>query len=71
MQRHFNCFQEVAPEASTSRAYGGIHYRNSVDAEAEQGKKVSRFIIEKVLAPLKEKKQYFIVHSYLNRALQI
>ncbi len=49
MQRHFNSFQEAAAEASISRVYGGIHYRNSVDVGAEAGKKVGHNIIDKVL----------------------
>ncbi len=49
MQRHFNSFQEAAAEASISRLYGGIHYRNSIDAGATQGKKVAGLIIEKIL----------------------
>ena len=49
MQRHFNSFREAAAEASISRVYGGIHYRNSVDVGAETGKKVGLNIIDKVL----------------------
>ena len=49
LQRHFNSFQEAAAEASISRVYGGIHYRNSVDVGAECGKKVGMNIIKKVL----------------------
>lgn len=48
MQRHFNSFVQAANEASISRYYGGIHYVNSVNAGAEQGKKVSDFIIQKL-----------------------
>ena len=48
MQRHFNSFQEAAAEASISRVYGGIHYRNSVDMGAEAGKKVGAYVIQKV-----------------------
>ncbi len=47
MQRHFNSFQEAAAEASISRVYGGIHYRNSVDVGAEAGKKVGAYVIRK------------------------
>lgn len=49
MQRHFNSFNEAAAEASISRVYGGIHYRNSVDQGAAQGKKVGELIIQKVM----------------------
>jgi hypothetical protein len=49
MQRHFNSFNEAAAEASISRVYGGIHYRFSVDAGAEIGKKLGSYINEKLL----------------------
>ncbi|MEX6689514.1 vanadium-dependent haloperoxidase [Danxiaibacter flavus] len=49
MQRHFNSFQEAAAEASISRVYGGIHYRNSVDDGAAQGKKVGALIVDRIL----------------------
>jgi len=49
MQRHFNSFSEAAAEASISRVYGGIHYRNSVNQGAIAGKKLGMFIVEKVL----------------------
>jgi len=45
MQRHFNSFQEAAAEASVSRLYGGIHYRNSVEEGAKQGVKVGECIL--------------------------
>lgn len=48
MQRHFNSFQEAAAEASVSRLYGGIHYRNSVEEGARQGKKVGQHIISRL-----------------------
>lgn len=49
LQRHFNSFHEAAAEASISRVYGGIHYRNSVDRGAEAGNKVGQLIVERVL----------------------
>ena len=49
MQRHFSSFQQAAAEASVSRFYGGLHFLNSVNAGAEQGKKVGNLIIEKLL----------------------
>jgi hypothetical protein len=48
MQRYFNSFNEAASEASISRVYGGIHYRFSVDTGAEQGKKLGRYINDKL-----------------------
>jgi hypothetical protein len=50
MQRHFDSFQQAAAEASISRVYGGIHYRNSVDAGADAGKKVGAQVLSKVYA---------------------
>ncbi|MEO7768882.1 MAG: vanadium-dependent haloperoxidase [Ferruginibacter sp.] len=48
LQRHFNSFVDAANEASISRVFGGIHYQASVDAGAEQGKKVGELIIKKL-----------------------
>jgi membrane-associated phospholipid phosphatase len=56
MQRHFESFQQAAAEASISRVYGGIHYRNSVDAGAEAGKKVGAYVLQRVFAkPIDQK----------------
>ena len=49
MQRHFDSFVQAADEASISRVYGGIHYRYSVDAGAETGRKVGELIVERIL----------------------
>ena len=48
MKRNFKSFVQAADEASISRFYGGIHYRNSVDVGAEQGKKVSEYMLGKL-----------------------
>ncbi|WP_448698297.1 vanadium-dependent haloperoxidase [Mucilaginibacter sp. AW1-3] len=48
MQRPFTSFVQAANEASISRFYGGIHYVNSVNMGADQGKKVSEYIIKKL-----------------------
>ncbi len=48
MKRNFSSFIEAANEASISRVYGGIHYMHSVNAGAEQGKKVGEFVIRKL-----------------------
>ncbi|MCD8740607.1 vanadium-dependent haloperoxidase [Mucilaginibacter roseus] len=48
MKRNFKSFVQAADEASISRFYGGIHYRNSVDQGAIQGKKVSEYIISRL-----------------------
>jgi hypothetical protein len=49
MQRHFNSFAEAAAEASISRVYGGIHYRFSVDTGAVEGKRLGRYIVNKLV----------------------
>jgi hypothetical protein len=49
MQRHFDSFVQAADEASISRVYGGIHYRYSVDAGADAGRKVGELIVERVM----------------------
>lgn len=49
MQRNFTSFEAAAAEASISRVYGGIHYRNSVDQGAAAGKKVGQLIVERVI----------------------
>jgi hypothetical protein len=48
MQREFNSFLQAANEASISRVYGGIHYVYSVNAGAEQGRKVAEYILHKL-----------------------
>ena len=44
IQRHFDSFLKAADETSISRFYGGIHYKNSVDQGAIQGRKIGEFI---------------------------
>ena len=53
MQRHFDSFVQAADEASISRVYGGIHFRFSVDAGADAGRKIGELLVEKVLNPVK------------------
>jgi hypothetical protein len=48
MQRHFKSFVNASDETSISRFYGGIHYLNSVNVGADQGRKVSEYIIGKL-----------------------
>lgn len=40
--RHFKSFNEAAQEASMSRMYGGIHFRQACDMGLEQGKRIGR-----------------------------
>jgi hypothetical protein len=44
MQRKFKSFLKAADETSISRFYGGIHYKNSVDQGAIQGRQIGEFI---------------------------
>ncbi|MEB0262190.1 MULTISPECIES: vanadium-dependent haloperoxidase [unclassified Mucilaginibacter] len=44
MQRHFDSFLKAADETSISRFYGGLHYKNSVDQGAAQGRKIGEYI---------------------------
>ncbi|MGI4760858.1 MAG: vanadium-dependent haloperoxidase [Janthinobacterium lividum] len=50
-QRAFKSFRQAAAEASVSRFYGGIHYLDSIESGNEQGKKIGRYIVTKVLMP--------------------
>ena len=57
MKRDFSSFNSAALEASISRVYGGIHYRTGIDAGAEQGRAVGKYIINKFFDDtLKQKK---------------
>ncbi len=46
--RTYNSFNEAANEAAISRMYGGIHYRAAVEVGVKQGRKVGKFLIEKL-----------------------
>ena len=48
MQRSFKSFLKASDETSLSRYYGGIHYLNSVNAGADQGRKVGEYIWNKL-----------------------
>ncbi len=48
MQRHFSSFIRAADEASLSRFYGGIHFKNSIDKGAFQGKQVGEYILQHI-----------------------
>ena len=42
--RHFTSFAQAAAEASVSRIYGGIHFRDAVENGQAQGANVGNFI---------------------------
>jgi hypothetical protein len=43
-QRKFNSFQEAATQASYSRMYGGIHFREALETGNKQGRQVGKFV---------------------------
>jgi hypothetical protein len=46
--RHFNSFYEAADQASASRLYGGIHFREALEAGRKQGRQLGGFVILKL-----------------------
>ena len=46
--RTFQSFQQAAAEASISRLYGGIHYRDAIDEGIWQGTKVGEWAVKKL-----------------------
>jgi PAP2 superfamily len=42
--RQFKSFEEAAQEASMSRIYGGIHFRQACEVGLEQGKRIGRIV---------------------------
>jgi hypothetical protein len=46
--RSFKSLSEAANEASTSRFYGGIHFKNALTVGLEQGKKVGNHVLNKL-----------------------
>ena len=48
LQRDFKSFKAAAEEEAMSRFYGGIHYLNSSQVGANQGKQVGEFIWQKL-----------------------
>ena len=48
--RPFKSFYEASGEASISRFYGGIHFKNALTKGSEQGKKVGNWVMQRVRA---------------------
>ena len=46
--RTFKSFRQAAEEASVSRLYGGIHFRDALDSGLEAGKKVGSWVLSKL-----------------------
>jgi hypothetical protein len=45
--RSFRSFHQAAEEASISRFYGGIHFKDGITAGQEQGKKLGKYLLNK------------------------
>ena len=45
--RSFTSFQQAADEASISRLYGGIHFRDALENGAAQGKEIGAWVLKK------------------------
>ncbi|MBN4062030.1 vanadium-dependent haloperoxidase [Bacteroidales bacterium AH-315-I05] len=46
--RSFDSFIQAADEAAISRLYGGIHYMPAIELGKTQGKKIGRYVVEKL-----------------------
>jgi hypothetical protein len=46
--RMFSSFKQAYTETSDSRVYGGIHYRDAVDAGMKQGEEVGNWVLKKL-----------------------
>ncbi len=47
-EREFRSFYQAADEASISRLYGGIHFRDAIENGVSQGKLIGKYIWEKI-----------------------
>lgn len=47
-ERRFSSFYQASDEAGISRLYGGIHYRTTCIRGADQGRKVGKWIVDRV-----------------------
>ena len=47
-ERDFKSFRQAAEESSISRVYGGIHFSDATTAGNTQGKKIGRYLLEKI-----------------------
>jgi hypothetical protein len=46
--RSFKSFKAASQEAAISRLYGGIHFRDGIEAGQRQGKAIGKYIVEKI-----------------------
>jgi hypothetical protein len=47
-ERNFTSFRQAADEASISRLYGGIHFRDAITNGQAQGRNIGLFVVEKL-----------------------
>lgn len=47
-ERSFTSFRQAAQEASISRLYGGIHYRDAIENGQAQGRSIGAFVVGKL-----------------------
>lgn len=47
-ERTFTSFRQAAEEASLSRLYGGIHYRDAIENGQAQGKAIGGFVVDRL-----------------------
>ncbi len=50
--RSFQSFESAAAEASISRLYGGIHFRDAIEEGQNQGRAVGQYAVQKIDPPL-------------------
>jgi hypothetical protein len=46
--RKFKSFRDAANEASVSRLYGGIHFRDAIDNGITEGKMIGEYVVSKI-----------------------
>ncbi|WP_128544710.1 vanadium-dependent haloperoxidase [Larkinella soli] len=47
-KRSYRSFEQAAQEAAVSRLYGGIHFRDSIEQGAVQGRRIGRYVLDKM-----------------------
>ena len=55
--RQWSTFDEAVNEVIDARVYSGIHYRNSDEVGARQGRQVAQFVITHALKPCRGKRK--------------
>jgi hypothetical protein len=50
----FNRFSDAAAQTMEARIWAGIHFRNSCNVGAEQGMKISSYVLENIMVPIED-----------------